>query len=149
VAAGTRDIPPQIQGALSSGAQQFNIVGNTAFCVSALTALQILNYKGKVTINSDCCSAPLFKTIPGGTNGVLMPSTQSFSPKDRQVALYDAVMAHYASSNVDAATKAIMPSVCSTVAVIVTVMRRASPRSHRASTPRRISSWVELLVIKV
>jgi branched-chain amino acid transport system substrate-binding protein len=97
IAPGTPDMTPQIQGALSKGAQQFSIVGDPAFCISALSALKTLGFKGKTIINSQCLSRQVAKSVPGGINGTLVSTNESLDPKDPEVALYEAVVAKYAS----------------------------------------------------
>ena len=93
---GTPDMTPQIQSAISAGAQQLSIVGNTAFCISALKAAKTLGFSGKIIINTECLSPDIAKTVPGGTDGVEVSSNESQEPSDREVALYNAVAAQYA-----------------------------------------------------
>lgn len=98
VAPGTPDMTPQIQGALSSGAQQFTVIGDSAFCISALGALKTLGFSGNVVINSQCFSKDLAGSVSGGVDGVQIATNESLDPKDPEVALYEAVMAKYAPS---------------------------------------------------
>jgi branched-chain amino acid transport system substrate-binding protein len=98
VAPGTPDMTPQIQAALSKGAQQFTIIGDPAFCISALSALKTLGYTGKSVVNSQCLSADVAKNVPGGIDGVKVATNESLDAKDPQVALYEAVAAKYAPS---------------------------------------------------
>jgi branched-chain amino acid transport system substrate-binding protein len=108
IAPGTPDMTPQVESAMSAGAQQFNVIGDATFCTSALTALKNLSFKGQTVINSQCFSNQLASSVPGGVDGVKIGSAESLDPKDPQVALYNAVMAQYApgtprqsSSNAD------------------------------------------------
>jgi branched-chain amino acid transport system substrate-binding protein len=108
IAPGTPDMTPQVESAVSAGAQEFTVIGDPTFCTSALTALKNLSFKGPTVINSQCFSNQLASSVPGGIDGVKIGSAESLDPKDPQVALYRAVMAQYApgtsaqsSSNAD------------------------------------------------
>jgi branched-chain amino acid transport system substrate-binding protein len=96
IAPSTPDMTPQVQAAVSAGAQEFDVVGNQTFCTSALTALKTIDFKGPIVINSQCFSTQLAGSVPGGINGVKIGSAESIDPKDPQVALYLAVLAKYA-----------------------------------------------------
>jgi branched-chain amino acid transport system substrate-binding protein len=98
VAPGTPDMTPQIQAALSKGAQQFTIIGDPAFCISALSGLKTLGYTGKTVINSQCLSDNVAKNVSGGIDGVNVATNESLDPTDPQVALYEAVASKYAPS---------------------------------------------------
>jgi branched-chain amino acid transport system substrate-binding protein len=96
VAPGTPDMTPQLQGAISSGAEQFSIIGDPPFCISALSGLKTLGFTGKVVINSQCFDERVPKTVPGGVAGVMIATSESLDSKDPEVALYEAVLAKYA-----------------------------------------------------
>jgi len=96
IAPGTPDMTPQMQAALSNGAQQFSIIGDATFCISALGALKTLGFKGTIMINSQCLSPDVAKSVPGGIDGVKIATSESLDPKDPEVALYEAVAAKYA-----------------------------------------------------
>jgi branched-chain amino acid transport system substrate-binding protein len=93
---GTPDMTPQIQAALSNGAQKFLIVGDPAFCISGLKALKTLGFKGDIVINSQCFSDDVAGAVPGGIKGVTVATIDALDAKDREVALYEAVAAKYA-----------------------------------------------------
>jgi branched-chain amino acid transport system substrate-binding protein len=93
---GTPDMTPQIQAALSRGAQKFLVVGDTGFCISALKALKTLAFTGQTVINSACFSPDVAKAVPGGVDGLKVATIDALDPKDREVALYEAVAAKYA-----------------------------------------------------
>jgi branched-chain amino acid transport system substrate-binding protein len=96
VAPGTPDMTPQVQAALGKGAQMFVVIGEPAFCTSALSALHTLGFEGTKFINSQCLSPDLASSVPGGLDGVKVGTNQSLDPADPEVQLYEAAMAQYA-----------------------------------------------------
>ena len=93
---GTPDMTPQVQDALGSGAELVNIIGDPAFCISALGALDTLGYEGGRLVNPQCISPETAQSVPGGVDGVMVATTESLDSSDPEVALYEAVMAEYA-----------------------------------------------------
>jgi branched-chain amino acid transport system substrate-binding protein len=96
IAPGTPDMTPQLQGAISGGAQQFSVIGDPPFCISALSGLKTLGFTGKIIINSQCYDERVPKSVPGGVAGVMIATSESLDSKDPEVALYEAVLAKYA-----------------------------------------------------
>jgi len=94
---GTPDVTPQIQAALSNGAQQFLVIGDTSLCVNTLKALKTLGFDGKVMSNTDCLTDASAKAIPGGFDGLLVLTTRVSDPSAPDVALLNAVAATYAA----------------------------------------------------
>jgi branched-chain amino acid transport system substrate-binding protein len=92
---GTPDMTPQVQDALGRGAQMFNIIGDPAFCISALGALNTLGFNGVRLVNPQCLDANSATSIPGGIDGVKVATTESLDARDPEVALYEAAMARY------------------------------------------------------
>lgn len=95
IAPGTPDVNPQIQAALSDGAEQFMVVGDSTLCINTLKALKTLGFDGSILVNFQCIGG-LAEAVPGGIEGVQVGTTQSGSSDDADVQLYDAIMAHYA-----------------------------------------------------
>jgi branched-chain amino acid transport system substrate-binding protein len=93
---GTPDMTPQVQQALSDGAEMFNIIGDSTFCVSALGALNTLAFDGIRLINPQCLSTDMASNVSGGIDGVQVATTESLDTSDPEVALYEAVLAQYA-----------------------------------------------------
>lgn len=93
---GTPDMTPQVQAALSDGAQMFTIIGDPAFCMAGLGALHALGFQGLKLINSQCLGADFASSVPGGIDGVKVAATSSFDSNDSEVALFEAVMSAYA-----------------------------------------------------
>jgi branched-chain amino acid transport system substrate-binding protein len=94
VAPNVADMTPQIQSAISAGAQQFALVGNASFCQSALQAMQTLNYTGTKVLISPCLNPDVIKAVD--VTGDKLVTTSSDNDSDKEVALYNAVMAKYA-----------------------------------------------------
>jgi branched-chain amino acid transport system substrate-binding protein len=111
---GTPDMTPQVQAALSGGNQEFLIVGDPAFCISALKSLKTLSFSGPIIINSQCLSPDVPKAVPGGVDNIIVGTSESLDPDDAEVKLYDTIMAKYApgqaphASATDTAYGAIM-----------------------------------------
>jgi branched-chain amino acid transport system substrate-binding protein len=97
---GTADITPQIQAALSKGADLFSVTGDPALCESAFSALNTLGFKGPRLANPQCLSPGLAKSVPGGVKGVTVGTTESFDTSDREVALYNAILRKYSPKSV-------------------------------------------------
>jgi branched-chain amino acid transport system substrate-binding protein len=93
---GTPDVTPQIQAALSSGAQQFLVVGDISLCVNTLKALKTLGFDGQVMSNFNCLADASAKAIPGGYDHLLVLGTQVSDPSVPDVATMNAVAATYA-----------------------------------------------------
>jgi branched-chain amino acid transport system substrate-binding protein len=95
---GTPDLTPQMQALLSSGADEFLVVGDLPMCVNALKALKTLGFNGKVISNFNCLDDPSAKAIPGGFNGLMTLTTRTYGANDTDVKLLNAVAKQYAPS---------------------------------------------------
>jgi branched-chain amino acid transport system substrate-binding protein len=93
---GTPDVTPQIQAALSEGAEQFLIAGDISLCVNTLKALKTLGFEGKVISNSNCLTDDSAKAIPGGFDNLLVLATRVSDADSDEVKLMNAVVAKYA-----------------------------------------------------
>lgn len=93
---GAADVTPQIQAALSSGADEFLVIGDDTLCVNSLSALKTLGYQGKVVSNDNCLKSSAAKTLSGGFNGLVIAGTQATSNTNAEVALFHTVAATYA-----------------------------------------------------
>ena len=93
---GSPDLTPQVQAALSGGAQQFLIVGDTSLCVNTLKALKTLGFNGRVASNLNCLTSEAAKAIPGGFTGLDVPGTYINDGKNPDSALLRAIAATYA-----------------------------------------------------
>jgi branched-chain amino acid transport system substrate-binding protein len=93
---GAPDLTPQMQAALSSGAQEFYLAGDISLCTNTLKALKTLGYTGKVVSNQNCLLDPSASTI-GGFNGLIFDNVYSIDPKEPDMQLLQAITAKYAS----------------------------------------------------
>jgi branched-chain amino acid transport system substrate-binding protein len=97
---GTADMTPQIQTALSAGAKSFGLIGDVAFCTSALKAIRTLGFTGLVSSQSTCLGTgtTTAQAIPGGLAGVSLITAETTESTAPQIELYNAVMAKYSAS---------------------------------------------------
>jgi ABC-type branched-subunit amino acid transport system substrate-binding protein len=93
---GTPDMTPQVQAAIGRGAEMFMILGDPAFCISALSALSTLGFTGTKLVIPQCLNPDVAKSVPGGLDGVKLSTTEALDASDKEVALYEAVLDHYA-----------------------------------------------------
>jgi branched-chain amino acid transport system substrate-binding protein len=93
---GTPDVTPQVQAALSDGAEQFLIAGDISLCVNTLKALKTLGFEGKVISNANCLTDDSAKAIPGGFDNLLVLATRVPDPQAEDVKVLNAVAEKYA-----------------------------------------------------
>jgi hypothetical protein len=90
-------VTPQIQAAISSGAQAFFLIGDNGLCVSALRAIKTLAFTGPVVSNMNCLKTTAGKTV-GGFDGLVVVGANATSDLDSEVRLFHQVAAAYAPS---------------------------------------------------
>jgi branched-chain amino acid transport system substrate-binding protein len=95
---GTPDVTPQVQAAISNGAQEFLVIGDNSLCVNTLKALKTLGFNGKVVINTNCLQGSGAQALSGGYEGAMLATIMSADPNDADVKLYHAVAATYTPS---------------------------------------------------
>ncbi|MCW2526953.1 MAG: hypothetical protein JWM76_1813 [Pseudonocardiales bacterium] len=95
IAPGTADASPQIQQAISFGADAILGIGNSTVCSSILKAEKSLNFTGQKFLNSECIQAAAAPTIPGGYTGVIISATTKQQAGDPEFDLYKAVLEKY------------------------------------------------------
>ena len=108
---GTPDMTPQIQTAISNGAEMFGIIGDETFCISALQALEILGFDGPVVAIPTCVGEESVNIVD--FEGVLISGPTSDDPADAERALFLAVMEEFAPdvSNLTVAVSGFMPVI--------------------------------------
>ncbi len=94
VPVGQADMTPQIQAGISNGDGAFAMVGNPAFCTSAIKGLTTVGFKGPITAIQQCVDQTSAKATNGGYKGVNVLTTLDSSNKD--YVTYLAVMKKYA-----------------------------------------------------
>ena len=90
----TADMTPQIQQAISAGAEQFTVVGTDEFNTSAIKALQQLAFSGRIVMITPPTQT-IADNVPNGLEGVAYITSATSDPADKDVQLYDAVMKKY------------------------------------------------------
>ena len=93
IAPGTPDMTPQVQAAISKGAQQFAIIGDETFCTSAMQAIQTLGFEGETIVVRTCIGDA--SIAEADVEGVRVISGTSDDPNDAEVALYNSVMSEH------------------------------------------------------
>ena len=87
------DMTPQIQEAISGGADLFTITGTDEFIVSSVLALGQLGFEGDIMLQvvSSAVSEPLGDAM----DGILGNGSSTDDPNDPDVMLYEAVVEKY------------------------------------------------------
>jgi len=93
---GSPDVTPQVQAALSGGADQFLVIGDESLCVNTLKALKTLGYRGKVTSNFNCLTGSTAGSVPGGFTGLNVPIVYVNNGNTAESKLLKAIAAKYA-----------------------------------------------------
>jgi branched-chain amino acid transport system substrate-binding protein len=96
VPVGEADMTPQIQAGISNGDGAFAMVGNPAFCTSAVKGLTTVGFKGPVIAIPQCVDQTSASATNGGYKGVKVLTSTDTSPKDKDYRTYLAVMKKYA-----------------------------------------------------
>ncbi|MCY3861943.1 MAG: ABC transporter substrate-binding protein [bacterium] len=93
VAPGTPDMTPQVQAAIINDAQQFAIIGDETFCISAMQAIQTLGFEGETIVVRTCIGEATVDQVD--VDGIRVVTGTSDDMSDPEVALYHAVMDEY------------------------------------------------------
>ena len=128
------DMTPQIQQAISSGDKEFAITGTDEFVASAVKALKQLGFPGQIVLGAPLSQAGV-KTIPGGIKGVLLATSVTSNPTDKDVQLYNAILATY---NKGMAPDAYGPDFFATVMAFDSALDGRSVRGGRRLDQRSL-----------
>jgi branched-chain amino acid transport system substrate-binding protein len=93
---GQADMTPQVQAGVSAGDGAFAMVGNPAFCTSAIKAIQTVGFKGPVIIIPQCIDQSSASATNGAYKGSKMLTATNTDPKNKEYKQYLAVMKKYA-----------------------------------------------------
>jgi branched-chain amino acid transport system substrate-binding protein len=96
VPVGQADMTPEIQAGISNGDGAFAMVGNPAFCTSAIKGLRTVGFKGPITVIQQCIDDTSASATNGGYKGVNVLTTTDTSPTNKDYRQYVAVMKKYA-----------------------------------------------------
>ncbi len=91
------DMTPQIEQALSQGDKLFTVIGTDPFDVTAIKALKQLGFTGPIVASIGNPTPQMVASLPGGFAGILSLSSATSDPNDKDVQLYNAIVAKYAS----------------------------------------------------
>ncbi|HVX16530.1 MAG TPA: ABC transporter substrate-binding protein [Acidimicrobiales bacterium] len=97
-APGTADLTPQLQQAVSDGADALGVTGDVTFCTSFLQAYQTLGLKATKYVIGTCNDQSVVKALPNALEGAREPSLNGQGPDDQ---LYAAMVTKYGGGNVD------------------------------------------------
>jgi ABC-type branched-subunit amino acid transport system substrate-binding protein len=90
---GTADMTPQIQTA--GHPDLFHVIGNPAFCASAIRAIRTIDPKASITAIANCVGTDKGASIPGGFKGVTIVAQANINPNDKEFQLFKAVIGKY------------------------------------------------------
>jgi branched-chain amino acid transport system substrate-binding protein len=88
VAPSVADPTPQIQAAISGGAQQFSIIGNSTLCTSAIKAMKTLGFDGPIVVIRSASTRARVPSIPDGYTDVTILTSTTDDPADEDVQTY-------------------------------------------------------------
>lgn len=97
VAPGTADLSANVTS--GSDADLWLVLGDTAFCTSALEALQVQVPDKDVYITQQCLSPDVADTLPNGYEGVTTIAATQLNPEDPDVEVFNAVLDTYAEGD--------------------------------------------------
>lgn len=93
---GTADMTPQMQNLVDDDPGVVQIVGNDAFCISALNSLRAVGFDGEITANAQCITDATRKAVPGDMlEGMVLSASTPIGTDNPSIQLYEAVMATY------------------------------------------------------
>ena len=122
IAPGTADMSPDVQAALKTSPQLVHIIGNSAFCITAIKALRDASYKGTISMISNCLDASTIKSVGADLKGIQVSYSASEDPTDSDYATFKAILAKYAAGQKVTAT-ASTPGSFSVVVGFARVMK--------------------------
>jgi branched-chain amino acid transport system substrate-binding protein len=96
IAPGTADMTPQVQAMLGADPQVVHIIGNPAFCLTAIKTLRDVNYKGVISMISNCLDEVTIKTLGDKLKGIQVSYAAGEDPKDPDTVILKAVINKYA-----------------------------------------------------
>ena len=97
IAPGTADMTPQVQATLSKNPQMFYVLGNPAFCTSAIKAVKTLAPTTDILMLQNCIQQGA-TGIPGGYAGIKTVTTQAADQTDKEYQLFLAIQKKYSGA---------------------------------------------------
>lgn len=97
-APGTADLTPQLQQAVSDGADAIGVTGDVTFCTSFLQAYGTLGLTATKYVIGTCNDQSVVKALPNALEGARLASLTGQGPDD---ALYAAMVTKYGDGSID------------------------------------------------
>ena len=138
----TPDVTPQVQAAMSGGADTLFIIGDDSLCVTTLKAAKSLGFKGTVFGNKNCLKVDSAKSIQG-FQGFYLSGAVATGATDPEVKLFHAVMAHYAP-NIKKPDDGTVPENYAVIVLAVRALTNVAPGSEITAA----STYASLLSMK-
>ena len=101
---GTADMTPQIQAEMGKEPGQIQIIGDAAFCTSALKAMKTLGFRGTIVPIAQCIDEGTSASLPGGYGGMRLVTVVTTDPSDTDNKIYRAAMDKYAKGTAKGGT---------------------------------------------
>jgi branched-chain amino acid transport system substrate-binding protein len=98
VAPGTPDMTPQLQTAITGGADALGVVGNTTFCTAFFQAYQTLGLTAEKFSLGPCLDSTVVAAVPTTLAGTYVATGRAPGPDDE---LYAATIDEYAEREID------------------------------------------------
>jgi len=98
VAPGTPDMSPQVQAAISGGADVLGVTGDASFCSSFLQAYQTLGLSVPKYLIAPCVDPTVIGAVPDALDGSFVATPRAPGPDD---AVYAATVAKYGEGDID------------------------------------------------
>ncbi|MBL7499663.1 ABC transporter substrate-binding protein [Frankia sp. CNm7] len=96
VAPGTADMTPQMQQVVANGSDQVFIIGNDAFCISAMNGLGAVGFTGTISGISQCITDATRKSVLGDTlKGMVISASAPVGPDSPSMRLFTTVAETY------------------------------------------------------
>jgi branched-chain amino acid transport system substrate-binding protein len=95
IAPGTADMSPQVQAELQKDPQGVHIIGNPAFCATAVKALRDASFKGTISMISNCLDPATIKALGTSLKGIVVSYAAGEKPDDPDYSAFKALAAKY------------------------------------------------------
>ncbi|MBL7488091.1 ABC transporter substrate-binding protein [Frankia sp. AgB1.9] len=140
VAPGTADMTPQMQKIASDGSDQVFIIGNDAFCISAMNGLKAVGFTGTISAISQCITDATRKAVSGATlKGMVVSATSPIGPDSPSMRLFLAV-AHTYGKDIDTSSQGSL-----TMFTLAAGLQTATSGITGDITPATITSTIKAM----
>lgn len=96
IAPGTADMTPEMQAVVDGGADLVFMIGNDAFCISAMNGLHAVGYEGEISAISQCLTDATREAVPENVlEGTVVSASAPVGLDNSSTRIYSAVAATY------------------------------------------------------